>query len=303
MFDGTYVALVTPFRGEGVDRTALAALLERLIEAGVDGVVPCGTTGESPTLTAAEHREVVELTVSIVAGRVRVIAGAGSNCTAETVELTRHAAEAGADGALLIAPYYNKPTPEGLYRHFARVAEHVELPIVLYNAPGRCGVEIAVRTIVRLRRAWPHIVAVKHATGSMDGASMLRAESDIQVLSGDDSMTLPLISVGAVGVISVIANLLPREMVELVRAAREGELGRARELHRQLFPLAHALLALETNPVPIKTALSMMGWCGGELRLPLCPMSEAHREQLRELLRPWAAARSPARGELPAAKA
>jgi 4-hydroxy-tetrahydrodipicolinate synthase len=303
MFEGTYVALVTPFRGEGVDRTALVSLLERLLEAGVDGIVPCGTTGESPTLSAAEHREVVELTVSIVAGRARVIAGAGSNCTAETVELTRHAAEAGADGALLIAPYYNKPTQEGLYKHFARVAEHVELPIVLYNAPGRCGVEIAVPTIVRLRRAWPHIVAVKHATGSMDGASMLLAESDIQVLSGDDSMTLPLVAVGAVGVISVIANLLPREMVELVRAARGGDLDHARELHRRLFPLAHGLLALETNPVPIKTALSMVGWCGGELRLPLCPMSEAHREQLQELLRPWALVHNPARAELSAGKA
>ncbi len=290
MLDGTYVAIVTPMRSGAVDRAALAALLERLIEAGVDGVVPCGTTGESPTLSEAEQRQLIEDTISTVSGRVRVIAGTGSNCTAHAVEMTRFAASAGADGALLIAPYYNKPTQEGMYRHFAEIASAVALPLVLYNAPGRCGVEISAATIVRLHRDFAHIAAVKHATGSADGASLLMTQSDITVLSGDDSMTLPLLALGAKGVISVIANILPREMGELVRSARRGELERARELHLRLFPLAHALLALETNPIPIKTAMSMVGLCSDEMRLPLCAMGEANRDRLRDLVQPWVGA-------------
>ena len=284
MFEGTHVAIVTPFRGGKIDHQALTALVSSLIEAGVDGLVPCGTTGESPTLAPAEQDELIGAVVGLADHRVKVIAGTGSNDTAETVERTKRAARLGADGALLIAPYYNKPTQAGLYGHFAEVARRVELPLVLYNAPGRSGVEIQVATIARLEREFSHVVAVKHATGSVDSASALRCESGITILSGDDSMTLPLISIGAAGVISVIANLVPGDMVNLVRRAREGEWPGARELHEKMFPLAHALLALETNPIPIKAALAMTGKMADELRLPLCPLSDEHRRRLATLM-------------------
>ena len=284
MFEGTHVAMVTPFRNGSIDSEALAALVTGLIEAGVDGLVPCGTTGESPTLTSAEHDELIQAVVGLAGGRVQVIAGTGSNDTAETVERTRRAARLGADGALLIAPYYNKPTQEGLYRHFAEVAGRVELPLVLYNAPGRSAVEIQVPTIARLCRAFSHVVAVKHATGSVDSASALRCQCEVTILSGDDSMTLPLISIGAAGVISVIANLVPGDMVSLVGWARRGELTRARQMHEKMFPLAQALLALESNPIPIKAALAMTGRIAEEFRLPLCPLSDEHRRRLAALM-------------------
>jgi 4-hydroxy-tetrahydrodipicolinate synthase len=284
MFEGTHVALVTPFRDGRIDYDALEALISDLLAAGVDGLVPCGTTGESPTLSSAEHEELIEAVVSQAGGRAKVIAGTGSNNTAETIRRTERAARLGADGALLIAPYYNKPTPQGLYRHFAAVAEKVELPIVLYNAPGRSGVEIPVQTIARLFREFPHVVAVKHATGAVDSASALGCECDITLLSGDDSMTLPLISIGGQGVISVIANLVPADMVNMVRLGLDSDMQRARELHARMFRLAHALLSLETNPIPIKTALAISGKISGELRLPLCPMGDENRRQLAALM-------------------
>ena len=284
MFDGTYVAIVTPFREGRIDREALSKLIEHLVDAGVDGIVPCGTTGESPTLSQQEHELLIETAVELVRRRIRVIAGTGTNDTAETVRRTRHAARCNADGALVVAPYYNKPTQEGLYRHYAEVATQVDLPVVVYNVPGRCGVEIESETIARLREDCERIVAVKHATGSVDSASALRCACDITILSGDDSMTLPLISVGATGVISVIANLVPAETVELVRSARNGELDRAREIHNRLFPLSRAMLSLESNPIPIKAALAMTGRISEEFRLPLCPLSEANRRELARLM-------------------
>jgi 4-hydroxy-tetrahydrodipicolinate synthase len=284
MFEGTHVAIVTPFRDGRIDHEALTGLVSDLLAAGVDGLVPCGTTGESPTLSETERDELIGAVVKLAAGRAKVIAGTGCNDTARTVDATRRAAKLGADGALLIAPYYNKPTQEGLYRHFAEVARHSELPLVLYNAPGRSGVEIAVPTIARLREEFANVAAVKHATGSVDGASALRAASPVTILSGDDSMTLPLISVGAEGVISVIANIAPKDMVDMVRLARTGEIAAARRLHEKMFPLASALLSLETNPIPIKAAMALSGRMSEELRLPLCPMSDAHRNELRSLL-------------------
>ncbi len=284
MFDGTYVAIVTPFREGRIDREALSKLIEHLVDAGVDGIVPCGTTGESPTLSQQEHELLIETAVELVRRRIRVIAGTGTNDTAETVRRTRHAARWNADGALIVAPYYNKPTQEGLYRHYAEVATQVDLPVIVYNVPGRCGVEIESETIARLREDCERIVAVKHATGSVDSASALRCACDITILSGDDSMTLPLISVGATGVISVIANLVPAEMVELVRRARNGELDRAREIHNRLFPLSRAMLSLESNPIPIKAALAMTGRISEEFRLPLCPLGEANRRELARLM-------------------
>lgn len=284
MFEGTHVAIVTPFREGKIDRDGLAGLIGGLLDAGVDGIVPCGTTGESPTLSHQEHEGLIETVVGLVNGRALVIAGTGSNNTAEALRLTSYAARCGADGALIVAPYYNKPTQEGLYRHFAEIASGVSLPIVLYNAPGRCGVEIGVSTIVRLRESFSNIVAVKHATGSVDTASELRCASDITLLSGDDTLTLPLISVGAAGVISVIANLLPGDMSELVRRGRCGEMERAGELHRRLFPLSRAMLSLESNPIPIKAALAMTGKICEELRLPLCPLGDENRRELSRLL-------------------
>ena len=284
MFEGTYVALVTPFRDGRIDQDALGALVNRLVDAGVDGLVPCGTTGESPTLTSREHEELIEAVVGLSGHRVKVLAGTGGNDTAATVTRTRYAARCGADGALVVSPYYNKPTQEGLYRHFAEIAGKADLPIVLYNIPGRCAVEIQVATIARLHQEFSNIVAVKHATGSMDGACELRAACDIAILSGDDTMTLPLISIGAVGVISVIANLLAAEMVALVGRARAGEMREARELHEKVFPLARAMLTLETNPIPIKAALAMTGKIAEELRLPLCPLSEDNRHRLAALM-------------------
>lgn len=290
MFKGAFTALVTPFRDGKVDYDRLAANVEFQISEGIDGLVPVGTTGESPTLSHDEHDKVIEAVVEAAAGRVPIIAGTGSNATDEAIRLTVHAKEVGANASLQVNPYYNKPTQEGMYRHFAEIATAVELPLVLYNAPGRCGVEIGAATIARLHRDFGHITAVKHATGSADGASVLMTQSDITVLSGDDSMTLPLLALGAKGVISVIANILPREMGELVRAGLKGEMERARELHLRLFPLAQALLSLETNPIPIKTAMSMLGLCSDEMRLPLCAMGEANRDRLRDLVQPWVGA-------------
>jgi 4-hydroxy-tetrahydrodipicolinate synthase len=284
-FKGTMVALVTPFKGGHVDWDTMDRLVDFHIEAGTDALVPCGTTGESPTLSHEEHDAVIEEVVKRAAGRIPVIAGTGSNSTAEAIRLTTHAQQAGADAALMVAPYYNKPTQEGLYQHFARVAEEVKIPIILYNIPGRCGVEIAPATIARLRKDFPRIVGVKHATGRMDDASELSTLCDIAIISGDDSMTLPLMAVGAVGVISVIANIVPKEMKALTDAALAGDFKTALQCHRKLFSLGKDMLSLETNPIPIKTAMAMKGMLTEEFRLPLCPMAPGNRDKLAGTLK------------------
>ena len=273
------VALVTPFRDGEVDYRTLDALVDFQIAGGTDVIVPCGTTGESPTLNYEEHDRVIEAVIRRAKGRAAVMAGTGSNSTAEALALTRHAQKAGADGSLQVAPYYNRPTQEGLFRHFEAIARAVDLPHVLYNIPGRCGVEIGVETMVRLRTACPNIVAVKHATGSMDGASELRSRCDLDIISGDDSMTLPLMSIGGVGVISVLANIIPKDVKALCDAAARGDWAAAQAMHVKMFRLARAMF-IETNPIPIKTAMAAVGLCAEEFRLPLCPMQPANREKL-----------------------
>lgn len=285
MFRGCLVALITPFRDGAIDIKALDALVDRMIDGGVSGLVPCGTTGEAPTLSTDEQEAVVAAVVRRSGGRVPVIAGAGTNATAGTIDRCTAAVRAGADAVMLVAPYYNKPNQTGLYEHFSTVARRVDVPIILYNIPGRCGVEITVETIARLHEDHPNIAAVKHATGSTDGASQLSDCSDIAILSGDDTMTLPLIGIGAVGVVSVLANLLPRQMSALVSSALAGDMETARTWHRRLFPIARDLLKLDTNPIPIKTALAMRGLVADEFRLPMCSLQADKRPRLQTLLK------------------
>ena len=284
MFHGAMTALITPFANDAVDLSRLAANVEKQIVAGMDGLVPVGTTGESPTLSHDEHRQVIELVVEKSAGRAKVIAGTGSNATSEALQLTRFAQEIGADAALIVNPYYNKPTQEGLYRHFMAIADAVEIPIVLYNIPGRCGVALATETIVRLA-VHDNIVAIKEATGSLDQASDIAASCDLTILSGDDSLTLPIMAVGGKGVISVVGNLLPDRVKALTTAALAGDFAKARELHLKLFPLCRAMLSMATNPIPIKTAMKFAGHDTGELRLPMCSMPAAMQAELEQLLR------------------
>jgi 4-hydroxy-tetrahydrodipicolinate synthase len=284
-FAGTYTALVTPFREGQVDYEALEKIVKHQIAAGVDGLVPCGTTGESPTLTHYEHDEVIERAIKFANRRVPVMAGTGSNSTDEAVYLSSHAAEAGADGLLVVSPYYNKPTQEGLFQHFSAIARAVTLPIVLYNNPGRCGVEISNDTTRRLRESHDNIVAIKHALGRVDPAAELMQTCDIAVLSGDDPITLPLMSLGAVGVISVISNLAPKAVKRLTQAASDGDFAAAREAHRAFYPLAKGLMSLATNPIPIKAAMATRGWCTEDVRLPLCPLSPDERAKLEALLK------------------
>lgn len=279
MFEGCFVALVTPFRGGQLDLDALDRLTHSLIDGGVNGLVPCGTTGESPTLSADEQDAVVRAVVKAAAKRVPVVAGAGTNSTESTLARGRAALAAGADALMLVNPYYSKPTQAGLYEHFARCARELSAPIMLYNIPGRTGVELAVDTIRRLHADFPRIAAVKHATGSVDGASELSLASDITILSGDDPLTLPLMSVGARGVVSVVGNLLPAETSALVAAALAGRYADALKLHRRLYDITRALF-IETNPIPIKTALAIRGMMTEEFRLPICPMQPANRQKL-----------------------
>ncbi|MCG8406369.1 MAG: 4-hydroxy-tetrahydrodipicolinate synthase [Phycisphaerales bacterium] len=284
MFRGCFVALVTPFRDGAVDTRALDELVDYTIAGGVSGLVPCGTTGEAPSLSGGEFEAVIAAVVKRTDGKVPVIAGAGTNTTAKTIEHSKAAVRAGADGVMIVAPYYNKPNQSGLYQHFSAVAGQVDVPIILYNIPGRSGVEISAETIARLHEDHTNIVAVKHATGSIDGASLLSSMSDITILSGDDSLTLPLISVGAVGLISVVANLLPHDMSSLVNTALSGDLEAAKESHRKLFPVMNGLLQLDTNPIPIKTALAMRGMMTEEFRLPMCRLDADKRERLQSIL-------------------
>jgi len=284
MFSGTFTALVTPFRNDEVDVEALEGMVEFQIQHGVSGLVPCGTTGETPAMSEEEDRLVVETVVRVANGRVPVVAGTGSNSTDMAIKYTRMAQEAGADGSLQVAPYYNKPTQEGLYRHFATIAESTDLPLILYNIPGRTSVTISAETMARLAEI-PNIVGVKDSTLSMnmisDVISLCGEEFD--VLSGDDPMTLPLIALGGVGVISVASNVAPGAVSDMVRALLSGDFERGRELHYELLPLFRALF-VETNPIPVKTAASLLGLCSDEMRLPLIPMSGENLRRLQETL-------------------
>ena len=284
MFHGAIVAIVTPFRNGKLDAKALARLVKLQIREGTNGIVPCGTTGESPTLSFEEHERVIDLVVAAAAGRVPVIAGTGSNNTKEAVVLTRYARKAGADAALVITPYYNKPTQEGLYRHFRAVAEAADLPIVLYNVPGRTGVNLMPETVARLSGI-PNIVGVKEASGNLNQVcDILRlVPRTFCVLSGDDGLFFPMLALGAKGVISVASNVAPRPMADLYDSFVMGEISRAREIHFRLWPLFHALF-VETNPIPVKTGLAMMKRIREEIRLPLCPMSESNRKLLAKVI-------------------
>jgi 4-hydroxy-tetrahydrodipicolinate synthase len=286
MFAGTYTALVTPFDNDQLDEAAFARLIDGQIAAGITGIVPVGTTGESATLDHAEHNRVIEIAVQAAAGRCKVIGGTGSNSTAEAVSLTVEAEKLGCDGVLLVAPYYNKPSQEGLFRHFGKIAEATKLPIILYSIPARCGIEISVEVTARLAKAYPNIVAIKEAGGSVERVSALRAAlpQEFTILSGDDSLTLPFISVGAEGVISVASNVVPGEIVSMVNAALSGNFKKARELHFHFYPLFKDLF-IEPNPVPAKYALSLRGEMKPDVRLPLCEMGEAPRAKLEATLR------------------
>jgi len=268
-----------------VDETKVRELVEFHVAHGTDGLIPCGTTGESPTLSHDEHKRVVEAVIGAARGRIRVVAGTGSNSTAEAIDLTRHAEKAGAAGALVVNPYYNKPTQEGLYRHFRAVAESVAIPILVYNIQSRTAVNVETATLERLVRDAKNVTGVKEASGSLDQMSQVIAACgpDFSVLSGDDNITLPLLAIGGHGVVSVIANILPRETADMVHAALDGDWKRARDLHYRLFPLARAAF-LETNPIPIKEAMAMAGMIEPEFRLPMCRMSDANRERLRAVL-------------------
>ncbi len=285
MFEGIYTALITPFRTGQVDETALRAHVERQIDVGIDGLVPCGSTGESATLSHAEHRRVVELVVETVGGRVPVMAGTGSNNTREAIELTLHARDAGASGALLISPYYNKPTQQGIVEHYAAVAEATEFPLVVYNIPGRTGSNILPDTLAQLA-CIEHVMGVKEACGDIDQIAHVVAAcpEDFVVLSGDDAMTLPLIAVGGAGVISTTSNVAPTRMQALTRAAIAHDFTTARTLHQQLLPLFDVLFC-ETNPIPLKAALALQGHIADEIRLPLTPITDANRERLCVVLK------------------
>jgi len=287
MFKGSMVAIVTPFKNGKVDEKALGDLIEFHIKNGTDVIVPCGTTGESATLSHEEHHRVVEFTVKTVNKRIPVIAGAGSNSTSETLELTGYARKAGADGVLLITPYYNKPTQEGLFRHFSTIADSTDLPIVLYNVPGRTSVNMLPATVARLREK-RNIVGIKEATGDMKQVSeVIRlCGRDFDVISGDDFTTLPLLALGGVGAISVTANIVPADCAALFDAYFAGELDAALKLHYKLEPL-HGPLFIETNPIPVKTSLAMMGKINEEFRLPLCPMADANKEKLKKALKAY----------------
>jgi 4-hydroxy-tetrahydrodipicolinate synthase len=287
MFKGSIVAIVTPFKNEGIDEEKLRELVEFQIENGTDGIVPCGTTGEASTLDYDEHDRVIEIVVQQAKKRVPVIAGTGSNSTKEAIEISEHAKRVGADGVLLVTPYYNKPTQEGLYRHYKTIAEAVHLPQILYNVPGRTAVNMLPETVARLADI-SNIVAIKEATGSLQQASEVLAlcGDKIDVLSGDDFITFPMMACGGVGVISVTANIMPKEIASMVDAFNAGNLEEARQLHLKLLKINNSMF-IETNPTPVKTALGLMGRCSDEVRLPLAPMSEANTAKLAGIMREY----------------
>ena len=287
MFKGAITAIVTPFKNDQFDEAAYRELIEFQVKGGIHGIVPCGTTGESPTLSHAEHKRVVETCIDQVKKRVVVIAGSGSNNTAEALELTKHAQAAGADAALMNTPYYNKPTQEGLYQHYKTVASQTKIPIVVYNVPGRTSVNLLPETMARLAEI-PHIVGLKDATGDLkQGCKTLELCGDkITVLSGDDFTTLPLMCMGGMGVISVVSNAAPADMAGMCNAFFKGDLAKARALHYKMWPLMEAMF-FETNPTPAKTALKIMGKVTGEIRQPLCPMSAANEDKLRQVMQKY----------------
>jgi 4-hydroxy-tetrahydrodipicolinate synthase len=285
-FAGVTVALITPFRDGEIDFAELGWLVDWHVEQGTDCLSPAGTTGESPTLDHEEHERIIAAVVERAGGRIKVMPGTGSNSTREAIRLTRFAERAGADGALMVGPYYNKPTQEGYYRHFAAVAEAVGLPIVLYNIPGRTGSNILPETIARLAEL-PNIVGIKEATGMLDQASQIAALCNLTILSGDDSLTLPLMSIGGRGVVSVVGNIVPRDLKALVGAMDAGRPRDALEWHRRLFPLCRDMLGVATNPIPIKTAMKILGRGTGELRLPLCSLDSGGETRVRQTLRDY----------------
>ncbi|MEM7145517.1 MAG: 4-hydroxy-tetrahydrodipicolinate synthase [Verrucomicrobiota bacterium] len=287
MFQGTHTAIVTPFRDGDFDEAAFRSLVDTQLENGIKGIVPVGTTGESPTVSHDEHRRIIEVTVEQTAKRALVIAGTGSNSTREAIALTQDAEQAGADACLLVAPYYNKPSQEGLFEHFKAIAEATSRPIVLYSIPGRCVIEIGVETTARLAEACPNIVAIKEAGGSVERVNeLVQALPDtFQILSGDDSMTLPFMAAGGVGVISVASNIIPAEMAALTQAVLDGNITEAQTIHKKYYRLFHTLLKLDTNPVPIKAALGLMGRIDPSLRRPMAPLSESATAELRHVLR------------------
>ena len=286
LFTGTYTAIVTPFKNGGLDKAALERLIKLQIKGGVNGIVPVGTTGESPTVDYAEHINIIALSVKFAAGKIKVLAGTGGNATSEAVYLTQEAEKVGADGSLQVAPYYNKPTQEGLFQHFKAIAKATKLPIVVYSIPGRCGIEIGVETVKRLARECKTIVGIKEAGGSCDRVSQLRAATGpkFTILSGDDSLTLPFMSVGAHGVISVAANVIPRGVSQMVKLFASGKAAAALKLHEKYYPLFKDLF-IETNPTPVKAALAMMKVIEEESRLPLVPMDPKNWDILRTTLK------------------
>ena len=285
-FTGTYTAIVTPFQNGQLDECALERIIKLQIKGGVDGIVPVGTTGESPTVDMAEHVRIIELSVKFAGGKLKVLAGTGGNATNEAIFLTQAAEKAGADGSLQVAPYYNKPTQEGLFQHFRAISRATKLPLVLYSIPGRCGVEIAIDTVKRLAREYKNIVGIKEAGGSCDRVSQLRAAlgENFTILSGDDSLTLPFMSVGAHGVVSVASNVIPKEVSQMVKLFAAGKSNAAIRLHEKYYPLFKDLF-IETNPTPVKAALAMMKVIQEEYRLPLVPMNPKNWEALRTTLK------------------
>ena len=286
MFSGSMVALITPFDGGEIDFNTLDELVEFHLKSGTDGIVPTGTTGESPTLSHPEHRQVIERVIKAVGGKIPVIPGTGSNSTAEAIELTAFAKKAGADASLQVTPYYNKPTQEGFYQHFATIAQEVDLPMILYNIPGRCGAGMTPATVARLAQI-ENIVAIKEATGQLDFASEVANLCDITILSGDDSLTLPICSVGGKGVISVVANIVPNDVKAMTDLILEGDLVSARKWHNKLFKLSKTMLSMATNPIPIKAAMALLGMVSEEMRLPMTPLTSVQKEELRKLLKDY----------------
>ena len=288
VFKGSIVAIVTPFKNGKLDEKKLAELVEFHIKSGTNGIVPCGTTGESPTLDYDEHDKVIETCIQAAKGRVPVIAGTGSNSTDEAVTMTKHAAKAGADASLQVTPYYNKPTQKGIYLHFKAVAEAVDIPIILYNIASRTGKNIETETVAKLARDCKNIVGVKDASGSLDQMSQVKAmcPSGFQLISGDDGLTLPLLGIGGIGVISVVANIVPQDVSMMVSEFLKGNIKKAQEMHYKLAPLVKAMF-IETNPIPLKTAMGLLGMCNPEVRLPLCSMEEENLEKLKKSLKDY----------------
>ena len=288
MFKGSIVALVTPFKGDRVDEAAYKKLVDWQIKEGTNGIVPCGTTGESPTLSEKEHSEAIELCVQAVGKRIPVIAGTGSNSTSEAVHMTKHAAKVGADAALVVTPYNNKPTPKGIYLHYKAVSESTDIPIILYNIAGRTGRNIEPDLMAKLASDFKNIVGVKEASGSLEQMLSIKelCQKEFFITSGDDALTLPILAIGGIGVISVAANIVPRDVAALVNVFNQGDLKKAQEINLKLMPLIHALF-IETNPIPVKKACELMGLCNGSLRLPMCAMEEANWTKLKQALKSY----------------